>query len=116
MEQFLDTQLVGTTSVHRRNGAVEYVVQAAKLAGALNRQHVPGILHHADGGAVKATVNGKHALTALTINPDVVDPDDAEMLADLVMAAVNEAMRAADKDAEQKMGAVTGGMNLPGMF
>ena len=68
------------------------------------------------GGAVSATVNGKHDLVALTISPDVVDPDDAEMLADLVMAAVNEAMRAADKDAEQKMGAVTGGMNLPGMF
>ena len=70
----------------------------------------------AGGGAVSATVNGKHDLTALTISPDVVDPDDAEMLADLVMAAVNEAHRAAAKDAESKMGAVTGGMNLPGMF
>ena len=70
----------------------------------------------AGGGAVSATVNGQHTLTALTIRPDVVDPDDAEMLADLVMAAVNEAHRAAAKDAEQKMGAVTGGMNLPGMF
>ena len=70
----------------------------------------------AGGGAVSATVNGKHTLTALTISPDVVDPDDAEMLADLVMAAVNEAQRKAAKDAEDKMGAVTGGMNLPGMF
>ena len=70
----------------------------------------------AGGGAVNATVNGKHTLTALTIRPDVVDPDDAEMLADLVMAAVNEAHRLAAKDAEDKMGAVTGGMNLPGMF
>ena len=70
----------------------------------------------AGGGAVKATVNGKHVLTALTINPDVVDPDDAEMLADLVMAAVNEANRAASKDSEAKMGAVTGGMNIPGLF
>ncbi len=70
----------------------------------------------AGGGAVSATVNGKHTLTALTINPEVVDPDDAEMLADLVMAAVNEAQRAADKDAEEQMGKVTGGMNLPGMF
>lgn len=70
----------------------------------------------AGGGAVQATVNGQHTLTALTINPDVVDPEDAEMLADLVMAAVNEAQRAAAKDAEEKMGAVTGGMNLPGMF
>lgn len=68
------------------------------------------------GGAVSATVNGKHELVALTISPDVVDPEDAEMLADLVMAAVNEANRNAAKDAEQKMGAVTGGMNMPGLF
>ena len=70
----------------------------------------------AGGGAVSATVNGKHDLTALTISPDVVDPDDAEMLADLVMAAINEANRAAAKDSEAKMGAVTGGMNIPGLF
>ena len=70
----------------------------------------------AGGGAVSATVNGKHDLVALTISPDVVDPDDAEMLADLVMAAINEANRSAAKDAEQKMGAVTGGMNVPGLF
>ena len=70
----------------------------------------------AGGGAVSATVNGKHDLVALTISPDVVDPDDAEMLADLVMAAVNEANRTAAKDAEKKMGAVTGGMNIPGLF
>ena len=60
------------------------------------------------GGAVSATVNGKHDLIALTISPDVVDPDDAEMLADLVIAAT--------KDSETKMGAVTGGMNIPGLF
>ena len=70
----------------------------------------------AGGGAVSATVNGKHDLVALTISPDVVDPDDAEMLADLVMAAINEANRAAAKDAEAKMGSVTGGMNIPGLF
>lgn len=70
----------------------------------------------AGGGAVSATVDGKHILTDLTIQPDVVDPDDAEMLADLVMAAVNEAIRKAAKDAEDEMGKVTGGMNLPGML
>lgn len=70
----------------------------------------------AGGGAVEATVDGKHTLTALTIQPEVVDPDDAEMLADLVMAAVNEAVRKAAKDAEDEMGKVTGGMNLPGML
>ena len=70
----------------------------------------------AGGGVVSATVNGKHDLVALTISPDVVDPDDAEMLADLVMAAINEANRTAAKDAEAKMGSVTGGMNIPGLF
>ena len=70
----------------------------------------------AGGGMVTAEVNGKHEIVNLTINPDVVDPDDAEMLADLVMAAINEANRAATKDSEAKMGAVTGGMNIPGLF
>jgi len=70
----------------------------------------------AGGGAVTATVDGKHQLTALAIKPEVVDPEDAEMLADLVMAAVNEAQRQAAKTAEEEMSKVTGGMNLPGMF
>ena len=71
---------------------------------------------NAGGGAVTATVNGRHELTALAIQPEVVDPEDAEMLADLVMAAVNEAQRQAMKNAEEEMRAITGGMNLPGMF
>ncbi len=71
---------------------------------------------NAGGGAVSATVSGKHQLTALDIKPEVIDPDDAEMLADLIMAAVNEAHRLAAADAEQAMGAVTGGMSMPGLF
>lgn len=70
----------------------------------------------AGGNAVSATVDGKHQLTALTIQPEVIDPDDAEMLADLVMAAVNEAQRKCAQDAEESMGKVTGGMSMPGMF
>ena len=70
----------------------------------------------AGGGAVSATVSGKHTLTALTIQPEVIDPEDAEMLGDLVRAAVNEALAQAAKDAEETMGRITGGMNLPGMF
>ena len=70
----------------------------------------------AGGGAVSATVDGNHRVTALTIAPEVIDPDDAEMLADLVTAAVNEAVRLAAEDAETEMGRITGGMNLPGMF
>ena len=70
----------------------------------------------AGGGMVSATVNGKHELVGLEINPEAVDPDDVEMLQDMVMAAVNEAMRAADNDAAQNMSRLTGGMNLGGLF
>ena len=70
----------------------------------------------AGGGMVTATVNGKHELTALQINPEAVDPDDVEMLQDMVIAAVNEAMRAADADAASNMSRLTGGLNLGGLF
>ena len=70
----------------------------------------------AGGGMVSATVNGKHEVTALQINPEAVDPDDVEMLQDMVIAAVNEAMRAADADAANNMSRLTGGLNLGGLF
>ena len=68
------------------------------------------------GGAVTAVVDGKHRLKTLEIQPEVVDPEDVEMLADLVIAAVNEAVRQAAETSEAEMSKVTGGMNLPGMF
>ena len=67
----------------------------------------------AGGGMVIATVNGKHELKALVIDPEAVDPDDVEMLQDMIVAAVNEAMRAADADAANTMSKLTGGMGLP---
>ena len=70
----------------------------------------------AGGGMVTATVNGKHELVALEIKPDAVDPDDVEMLQDMVIAAVNEAMRTADAEAAQNMSRLTGGLNLGGLF
>ena len=70
----------------------------------------------AGGGMVSATVNGKHELTAIEINPEAVDPDDVEMLQDMVIAAVNEAMRAADAEAASNMSRLTGGLNLGGLF
>ena len=70
----------------------------------------------AGGGMVAATVNGKHEVVALTIDPEAVDPDDVEMLQDMVIAAVNEAMRAADADAANNMSRLTGGLNLGGLF
>ncbi len=70
----------------------------------------------AGGGMVCATVNGKHELTDLIINPEAVDPDDIEMLQDTIIAAVNEAMRIADSEAANNMYRLTGGLNLGGLF
>jgi len=71
----------------------------------------------AGGGVVQATVNGKHELKNLVIDPEAVDPDDVEMLQDMIVAAVNEAMRAADTDAASSMQKITGGMGgLGGLF
>ena len=70
----------------------------------------------AGGGMVKATVNGKHQLMALEIKEEAVDPDDVEMLQDLVSAAVNEAIREADTDSANNMSRLTGGLNLGGLF
>ena len=69
----------------------------------------------AGGGVVKATVTGKQELVSIAIDPSAVDPDDVEMLQDLVLAAVNEALRSSRELAEEKMAAVTGGLRLPGM-
>ena len=70
----------------------------------------------AGGGMVTATVNGKHEVVNLQINPEAVDPDDVEMLQDMIMAAVNEAMRAAEAEAANNMSRLTGGLNLGGLF
>ena len=70
----------------------------------------------AGGGMVTAVVNGKHELQDLQINPEAVDPDDVEMLQDMVIAAVNEAMRTADTDSANNMSRLTGGLNLGGLF
>ena len=67
----------------------------------------------AGGGVVSAVVNGKHELKSLTIDPEAVDPEDVEMLQDMIVAAVNEAMRTADNDAASTMQSITGGLGLP---
>lgn len=67
------------------------------------------------GGMVEVTVSGKHEIKAIGINPEVVDPDDVEMLEDMLMAALNEAMRKIDEDEERELSAVTGGLNIPGL-
>ena len=67
----------------------------------------------AGGGMVSATVTGKRELVSLAIDPEAVDPDDVEMLQDMIVAAVNEAVRTANTDASSNMEKLTGGMNLP---
>ena len=69
----------------------------------------------AGGGAVRATVTGKQDLVGLVIDPSAVDAEDVEMLQDLVMSAVNDALRTSRELAEQKMGAVTAGLRIPGL-
>lgn len=68
------------------------------------------------GGVVKAEVNGQRALQSIKIDPSAVDPEDVEMLEDLVVTAVQDAMDKAAKLAEDKMGALTGGMKIPGLM
>jgi len=70
----------------------------------------------AGGGMVTARANGKQQLLDLKIEKDVVDPEDVEMLQDLVLAAVNEAMKKSQEMIQEEMSKVTGGMNIPGMF
>ena len=70
----------------------------------------------AGGGAVTVRVSGKKEILGINIKKEVVDPDDVEMLEDLVLSAVNEALRKADEETESKMGKLTGGMNIPGLF
>ena len=68
------------------------------------------------GGMVKATMTGNKELVSITIEKEAVDPEDVEMLQDLIKAAVNEAARKVDEEMQSSLGAMTGGMKIPGMF
>ncbi|MDI3534066.1 MAG: nucleoid-associated protein EbfC [Thermosediminibacterales bacterium] len=84
-----------------------------KLQSELEQQTVEAA---SGGGAVKAVANGKKELVELIISPEAVDPDDVEMLQDMVLAAVNEALRKAEEMVAQEMSKITGGLNIPGIF
>ena len=84
----------------------------ARVQSELEAAQVDG---SAGGGVVSATVTGKGEVVSITIDPSAVDPTDVEMLQDLVVAAVNDALRASRELAEEKMAAVTGGLKIPGM-
>lgn len=68
------------------------------------------------GGAVTAVANGKRQLVEVKIKPEVVDPDDVEMLEDLIMSACNQALKIAEEETSSEMGKLTGGLNMPGLF
>jgi DNA-binding YbaB/EbfC family protein len=68
------------------------------------------------GGAVTAVVNGKNQLLSLTIKKEAVDPEDVEMLQDLIMAAINEALAKVHAEMTERMGKITGGLSIPGLF
>ena len=67
------------------------------------------------GGAVEVTVNGKKEITNITLKPEVVDPDDVEMLQDLIMVAVNEGLRQVEEITNSEMSKLTGGLGIPGL-
>ena len=70
----------------------------------------------AGGGAIAVVMTGHQKIESITIDPDVVDPEDVEMLQDLIIAAVNEAVEASQNLAAEEMGSITGGLNIPGLF
>lgn len=87
--------------------------EMTKLQEELKEREVEGT---AGGEAVKAVVNGNKNLVSLTLSPDAVDSEDVEMLQDLIVTAVNDAMKKVDEMTEKELGKVTGGLKLPGMF
>ncbi len=84
--------------------------QMEEMQGEIEQREVDAT---AGGGAVTVKVNGKKEIIDVKIQPEVVDPDDIEMLQDLIVAAANEAIRKADEMMSKEMGKLTGGMNLP---
>ncbi len=93
--------------------AQEFQQRMAALQQDLAKKQVSSTV---GGGMVSATVNGRHELLALTIEKEAVDPNDTQMLQDLVVAAVNEAMRKAQELSQAEMAKLTGGLKIPGLF
>lgn len=87
--------------------------QMAKAQQELEKKEVIGT---AGGGVVKVTVNGQKQVKGIEISPEVVDPDDVEMLQDLVLAAIQDAMKQVDELMEKDLGRLTQGLNIPGLF
>ena len=101
----------------KMNQMAQLQAMQAKMAEAQGQIEEMEIEASAGGGAVTVKVNGKHEMVALTIKPEVCDPDDVEMLQDLIIAATNEAMRQMEEVSQNEMGKLTSGLGLPaGLF
>lgn len=105
-----------TTGAQRQAAVQQQIAQMQEAMNAAqteveNRSFTASV----GGGAVEAVANGKKELTALTIKPEAVDPEDVEMLQDLVLSAVNEALRQAGDAMDKAMDSITGGLNLGGL-
>lgn len=87
--------------------------QMTKIQEELGNTEVEGT---AGGGAVRVTMNGHRELRGLVISPEAVDPDDVETLQDMLVAAFNDASKKAQDLSESRLGALTGGLNIPGLF
>jgi DNA-binding YbaB/EbfC family protein len=85
-----------------------------KMAAAQEQLAEKEVTATVGGGQVTVVMNGKHQVKSLEIKPEAIDPDDVEFLQDLIVSAVNEATRKVDEMVEQEMGALTGGLNIPG--
>jgi DNA-binding YbaB/EbfC family protein len=88
----------------------------AKLAKAQEELEKATVEASSGGGAVTVVVSGQQKLCSIKISPEAIDPDDAEMLEDLVLAAVNEGMEKARELAASQLNAITGGLNIPGLL
>lgn len=93
--------------------AQEFQYKLTQAQGELAKKQVSSSV---GGGMVSATVNGKHELISLTIEKDAIDPEDPVMLQDLIISAVNDAMRKANEMVRSEMSSLTGGMSIPGIF
>ncbi len=113
-----------TTTGIRRRRSCQFGQQLARQAQKLQEEmdkataelEVKEYTATSGGDAVKAVVTGKMEVKFIEFKPEIVDPEDTEMLSDLVIAAVNEALRAAASDKEERMEKLSGGLNMPGMF
>ena len=103
-----------------KKGMKELMKQAKKMQEDLQKaqEEAKNIIVEASsgGGMVKVKMNGQNQMLSIKIDPEVIDPDDVEMLEDLIVAAVNEAINKVNKESESRLAKVTGGLNFPGLF